>query len=168
MASPAIIRDALAQTPQVTLKLHHFLSPVANAHSRMLVPWARKVEKDSDNRIRINIFPSMQLGGSPSQLYDQVRDRIADIVWTLPGATPGRVPKIEVFELPFVANKRAVANAQAVQAFYEAQLRDEFRGGCSRSACGRMIMASSTRTSRSNRSTDMKGLKLRIADPAGR
>lgn len=127
VASPAAIRDALAQTPQVTLKLHHFLSPVANAHTRLLVPWARKVEKDSDNRIRINIFPSMQLGGSPSQLYDQVRDGMADIIWTLPGATPGRFPKIEVFELPFVANKRAVANAQAVQALYEAQLRDEFK-----------------------------------------
>lgn len=127
VASPVIIRDALAQTPQVTLKLHHFLSPVANAHTRLLVPWARKVEKDSDNRIRINIFPSMQLGGSPAQLYDQVRDGIADIIWTLPGATPGRFPKIEVFELPFVANKRAVANAQAVQALYEAQLRDEFK-----------------------------------------
>jgi TRAP-type C4-dicarboxylate transport system substrate-binding protein len=32
-----------------------------------------------------------------------------------------------VFELPFVANKSAVANAQAVQALYEAQLRDEFK-----------------------------------------
>jgi len=127
VASPAIIRDAFAQTPQVTLKLHHFLSPVANAHTRLLVPWVRKVEKESDNRIKINIFPSMQLGGAPAQLYDQARDGAADIVWTLPGATPGRFPKIEVFELPFVANKRGAANAQAVQAFYEAQLHDEFK-----------------------------------------
>ena len=126
VASPAVIRDASAQAPQVTLKLHHFLSPVANAHTRLLVPWARKLEKDSGNRIRIEIFPSMQLGGSQAQLYDQAREGFADLVWTLPGATPGRFPKIEVFELPFVANKRAVANAQAVQAFYEARLRDEF------------------------------------------
>jgi TRAP-type C4-dicarboxylate transport system substrate-binding protein len=127
VTSPAVIRDAFAQTPQVTLKLHHFLSPVANAHTRLLVPWARKVETDSGNRIRINIFPSMQLGGSPAQLYDQARDGVADIVWTLPGTTAGRFPKIEMFELPFVANKRAVVNAQAVQALYEAQLRDEFK-----------------------------------------
>jgi TRAP-type C4-dicarboxylate transport system substrate-binding protein len=32
-----------------------------------------------------------------------------------------------VFELPFVANRSAVANAQAVQALYETQLRDEFK-----------------------------------------
>ena len=126
VASPAVIRSAMAQAPQVTLKLHHFLSPVANAHTRLLVPWARKVEKDSGNRIRIDIFPSLQLGGSQAQLYDQARTGFADIIWTLPSATPGRFPKIESFELPFVANKRAVSNAQAVQAFYEAQLRDEF------------------------------------------
>ncbi len=127
VAAPAVIRMASAQTPQVTLKLHHFLSPVANAHTRLLAPWARKVEADSAGRIRIDIYPSMQLGGSPPQLYDQARDGVADIVWTLPGATPGRFPKIEVFELPFVANKRAIVNAQAVQALYEAQLRDEFK-----------------------------------------
>ena len=127
LASPAIGRVAFAQGPQVTLKLHHFLSPVANAHTRLLVPWARKIEKESDNRIRIDIYPSMQLGGPPARLYDQVRDGVVDMAWTLPGTTPGRFPKIEVFELPFVANKRAVTNAQAVQALYESQLRDEFK-----------------------------------------
>jgi len=127
LAAPAVMRTAFAQTPQVTLKLHHYLSPVANAHTRLLVPWARKVEQDSGGRIRIDIYPSMQLGGTLPQLYDQVRDGGADIVLTLPGATPRRFPKTEVFELPFVANRRAVVNAQAVQALYEAQLRDEFK-----------------------------------------
>jgi TRAP-type C4-dicarboxylate transport system substrate-binding protein len=37
----------------------------------------------------------MQLGGAPPQLFDQARDGVADIVWTLPGNTPGRFPGIE-------------------------------------------------------------------------
>lgn len=160
LASPAVLREAFAQTPQVTLKLHHFLSPVANAHTRLLLPWARKVEKDSDNRIKINIFPSMQLGGAPAQLYDQARDGAVDMVWTLPGATPGRFPKIEVFELPFVANKRGAANAQAVQALYEAQLRDEFKDV--RPIC---LWAHDHGVIHANRQIkvleDMKGLRLR-------
>ena len=127
LAAPALTRFAGAQTPQVVLKLHHFLAPTSNAQVRFLTPWARKVEKDSGGRIRIDLYPNMHLGGTAPQLYDQVRDGVADIVWTLPGLTPARFPKIEVFELPFVANKSAVANAQAVQALYEAQLRDEFR-----------------------------------------
>lgn len=127
VAAPAISRVAFGQTPQVTLKLHHFLPPVSNAHTKLLVPWAKKVEQDSGGRIKINIFPSMQLGGTPPQLYDQARDGVADVIWTLPGTTPGRFPGIEVFELPFVADKRALVNARAVQEFYETHLRDEFK-----------------------------------------
>jgi TRAP-type C4-dicarboxylate transport system substrate-binding protein len=44
----------------------------------------------------------MQLGGTPPQLFEQVRDGVADIVWTLPGYTAGRFPSVEVFELPFM------------------------------------------------------------------
>ena len=103
LAAPALTRFAGAQTPQVVLKLHHFLAPTSNAQVRFLTPWARKVEKDSGGRIRIDLYPNMHLGGTAPQLYDQVRDGVADIVWTLPGLTPARFPKIEVFELPFVA-----------------------------------------------------------------
>ena len=115
LAAPALPRLGRAQQPAVVLKLHHFLSPVAYAHTRFLTPWAKSVEKDSNGRIRIDMFPSMQLGGTASQLYDQAVNGTADIVWTLPGMTPGRFPRIEVFELPFVANQRALANARAVQ-----------------------------------------------------
>ncbi|HWV42510.1 TRAP transporter substrate-binding protein [Pseudorhodoplanes sp.] len=127
LAAPAVSRFARAQTPEVVLKLHHFLAPTSNAQVRFLAPWARRVEKESGGRIRIELYPNMHLGGVAAQLYDQARDGVADIVWTLPGLTPGRFPKIEVFELPFVANTSAVSNAQAVQAFYETQLRDEFK-----------------------------------------
>ncbi|MFZ5692490.1 MAG: TRAP transporter substrate-binding protein [Pseudomonadota bacterium] len=127
LALPAFARFASAQSPQVVLKLHHFLAPTSNAQVRFLSPWAKKIEREAGGRIRIDLYPNMQLGGTAAQLYDQVRDGVIDIAWTLPGLTPGRFPKIEVFELPFVANRSAVANAQAVQALYEAQLRDEFR-----------------------------------------
>ncbi|MFL5127681.1 MAG: C4-dicarboxylate ABC transporter, partial [Microvirga sp.] len=129
VASPALLREGHAQAPQVTLKMHHFLPPVSNGHAKFLAPWARKVEADSQGRIKIDIFPSMQLGGTPPQLYDQARDGVADLVWTLPGSTPGRFPGIEVIELPFVAARRGVVNAKATQEFYEtqAQLKQEFR-----------------------------------------
>lgn len=126
VAAPAISRNAFGQA-QVTLRLHHFLPPVSNVHTRLLTPWVKKIEQESGGKLKIDIFPSMQLGGTPPQLYDQARDGVADIVWTLPGSTPGRFPKIEVFELPFVADKRAVPNAKAVQDFFDTNLRDEFK-----------------------------------------
>ena len=124
LAAPAIARPAFAQA-QVTLKLHHFLPPVSNGHSKMLSPWAKAVEQDSGGRIKIDIFPSMQLGGTPPQLYDQARDGVVDIVWTLPGSTAGRFPSTEVFELPFVGARRGIVNARASQEYGDANLAKE-------------------------------------------
>jgi len=94
----------------ITLKLHHLLPPVSHAHKNMLVPWADKVMKESGGRLKIEIYPSMQLGGSPPQLADQARDGVVDIVWTLPGYTPGRFTKTEVFELPFLFTNTTATN----------------------------------------------------------
>ena len=75
--------------------------------------------------IKIDIFPSMQLGGTPPQLYDQARDGVVDIVWTLPGSTAGRFPSTEVFELPFVGARRGIVNARASQEYADANLAKE-------------------------------------------
>ncbi|MFZ4407583.1 MAG: TRAP transporter substrate-binding protein [Paracraurococcus sp.] len=111
---------------ETTLRLHHFLPAVSNVHRFFLQPWAQKVAAESNGRLKIQIFPAMQLGGAPPQLFDQARDGVADIIWTLPGNTPGRFPKIEVFELPFVSHKKAIVNCLAIQEYASTMLRDEF------------------------------------------
>ncbi len=126
-AAPALIRMPSARAQETVLRLHHFLPAVSNVHRFFLQPWAQKVAQDSGNRLRIQIFPAMQLGGAPPQLFDQARDGVADIIWTLPGNTPGRFPKIEVFELPFVAHRKAGVNVKAVQEYATKHLQDEFR-----------------------------------------
>lgn len=104
---------ALAQ--EVTLKLHQFLPIQAPVPRLVLDVWAKKVEADSNGRIKIDQYPSMQLGGKPGDLIDQVIDGVADVVWTLPGYTPGRFPQTEVFELPFM-----MSNAEATsRAFWD-------------------------------------------------
>lgn len=124
VASPVIAGRVRAQGP-VTLRLHHFLPAVSNVHAKLLTPWVKKIEAESGGNLKIDIYPSMQLGGTPPQLYDQARDGVADLIWTLPGNTPGRFPSTEVFELPFVASRRGIVNAQAAQEFSETHLRDE-------------------------------------------
>lgn len=122
VASPVVLRARPARAAEVTLKLHHFLPPVSNVHTKFLVPFAKKIEADSNGRLAIQIFPSMQLGGTPPQLYDQAKDGVVDMVWTLPGYTAGRFPTAEVFELPFIANKSALVNSRAAQEFATAHL----------------------------------------------
>lgn len=127
VAAPAVLRVAHAQTPQLTLKLHHMLPPVAPGHRAFLAPWAEKVMKASEGRIKIDIFPSMQMGGTPPQLFDQARDGVADLIWTVQGYTSGRFPKTEVFELPFIASRRSVVNAKALTEFAAMHLQDEYK-----------------------------------------
>jgi len=124
VASPAIASRAHAQGA-VTLRLHHFLPAVSSVHAKLLTPWVKKIETESGGNLKIDIYPSMQLGGTPPQLYDQARDGVADLIWTLPGNTPGRFPATEVFELPFVASRRGIVNAKAAQEFSETHLQDE-------------------------------------------
>lgn len=97
---------------EVTLRMHQFLPPQANVPKLVLDVWADAVEEDSNGRIKVERYPSMQLGGSPPELMDQAIDGVADIVWTVVGYTPGRYPSTEVFELPFmVTNARAASSA---------------------------------------------------------
>lgn len=116
---------ASAQAQEITLRVHHFLPPPSVTHSQFIVPWAERVMEQSNGRIAVEIYPAMQLGGGPPGLFDQVRDGVVDVVWTLPGYTPGRFPTVEVFELPFMAAS-AEATSQAVQEFYERNLTEEF------------------------------------------
>ncbi|HEY5790869.1 MAG TPA: TRAP transporter substrate-binding protein, partial [Gammaproteobacteria bacterium] len=119
--------SATASAAEVTLKLHHFLPAPAPVPKNFMAPWAEKVEKDSGGRIKVELYPSMQLGGKPPALFDQVKDGVVDIVWTLPGYTPGRFPKTEVFELPFLPSVSAEATSRAAWDYYDANLRDEFK-----------------------------------------
>jgi TRAP-type C4-dicarboxylate transport system substrate-binding protein len=117
----AVTTSTLAQ--EVTLRLHHFLPPQANVPAHVLDPWADKVEADSGGRIKIERYPAMQLGGTPPQLIDQAQEGTVDIVWTLPGNTPGRFPSTEVFELPFMMTN-AEAASMAYWDVFEARMKD--------------------------------------------
>jgi len=110
----------------VTLKFHTFMAPMSNVWLLMHKPWMEKVEKESGGHIKFEAYPAMQLGGTPVQLYDQARDGVVDVVWTLPGNTAGRFPRIEAFELPFMMNN-AEATSKAYWEYFQTQCPDEFK-----------------------------------------
>ena len=57
---------------EVTLKVSHFLPPNSNYQKGVLEPWCDKIAKDSGGKLKCQIYPAMQLGGTPPQLADQV------------------------------------------------------------------------------------------------
>lgn len=113
--------SAMAQ--EVTLKLHQFLPAQANVPRLILDVWADNVEAASNGKIQIDSYPSMQLGGKPPELMDQAVDGVADIVWTVVGYSPGRFPRTEVFELPFMMTN-AEATSRAYWEMFETHMRD--------------------------------------------
>ena len=124
-ACAALATPAFAQ--EVVLKVHHFWPPGAMGPSTILAPWCDKIAKDSGNKLKCQIYPAMQLGGTPQNLVDQVKDGVVDIVWTLPGYTAGRYPLMEVFELPFMSSS-AEATSQAAWDYYTQFGNKEFPG----------------------------------------
>jgi len=127
VAAIAALSATSAMAQEVTLKLHQFLPAQANVPKLILDVWADKIEEASEGRIKIDRYPSMQLGGKPPELMDQAIDGVADIVWTVVGYTPGRYPSTEVFELPFMmTDARAVS--RAYWEMFETHMKDtEFK-----------------------------------------
>ncbi len=126
MLAVMLLPNALPKAQEVTLDIHHFLSPKAPAQAAFIEPWARRIEAQSEGRISFDIYPDMLLGGRPQQLYDDVAEGRVDIIWTVAGYTPGRFPRVEVFELPFVHENDAVATNLAIQDLFDPHLAPDF------------------------------------------
>ena len=110
----------------VTLRFQHFISPKGSVPARFMIPWAEKIEKESGGRIKIEIYPAMQLGGKPPALYDQIRDGVIDGGWAIPAYTPGRFPEAEAFELPFMTSMSAEATSRAAWDYTQKYLQQRF------------------------------------------
>lgn len=109
----------------VTLKVHHFLSEDSPFHTQFLLPWLAKLEEESHGLLRFQVSPAMEM----AQLYDQVKDRTADIVWTAAGNPPGRFPALEVFKLPLAIHS-SQGSSRALWEYVQANdfARKEFAG----------------------------------------
>jgi TRAP-type transport system periplasmic protein len=160
----AVAASPETRAQQATLKLHHFVPAHANQQKFWFEPWAKKLEQDSGGRLKVDIYPSMQLGGRQPQLFDQARDGVVDIVWTVAGTTPGRFPRLEVFELPFLSHAIGEKTAPAVWEFYETLAKQELKEVKPLAVWGfgKGILFSKDVVIKTP--TDAKGLKLRASN----
>lgn len=154
------------QAETVTLKVAHFLPPSSPAHSQFIEPWCAKINEESNGELECQIYPAMQLGGTPAQLFNQARDGVADIVWTLPGYTAGRFPVTEVFELPFITTTHE-PSSMALWDFVNENAMNEYRGvkliGAWVNGANQLHM----RDKPINSLEDLKGLKVRAPSRLG-
>jgi len=167
VASAACFASGATMAAEFEFKLHHFLSPKAPAHSKMLAPWADRIQKASKGRIKITIYPSMTLGGKPPQLPRQVRDGVVDMAWIVNAYAAGTFPRTEVFELPGVHQGSSAAVNRAMFEMYDEFLKPDFKklfplfqhvhGGQAIHMADKLVRSPA----------DMKGLKIRIPSRTG-
>ncbi|MCI0509732.1 TRAP-type C4-dicarboxylate transport system substrate-binding protein [Chromohalobacter marismortui] len=152
--------QAHAQDAEYTLRLHHFFPASAPVHQEYFLPWKEAIEKESSGRIDVQLYPSMQLGGTPPALYDQAKDGQVDIIWTVLGYNSGRFPKAEVFDLPFLPTSGA-ATSQAAHEYAMTHMQDELEGVHPIAVHTHSPGALHTKETRIEALEDIEGLKMR-------
>jgi TRAP-type C4-dicarboxylate transport system substrate-binding protein len=100
VAMPWVSREAFGQEE---LKIATFVPPMHSIWAGVVTPWAKEMESKSGGKLKVSLYPSMQLGGKPPELYRQMVQGIADIVFTLPGYTSADFPMMSLTELPGTA-----------------------------------------------------------------
>lgn len=163
---------ALAAAPpaaaqEFSLKMHHMLSANAATYTELIAPWVRKVEENSQGRVKIDVYPAMSLGGRPHELEGQARDGVVDIVWAINSYTPGLFAKTEAFELPFVYDNDPAAANLAMRDMFESDLRDEYAGLEVMFLYVHAGQAFNMRESPVRTPADFEGLRIRIPSRIG-
>jgi TRAP-type C4-dicarboxylate transport system substrate-binding protein len=74
--------------------------PVHVIYRQILTPWADDVAKATNGAVKVTLYPSMQLGGKPPELFRQTVDGVTDLTFTLPGYTSPAFPRVGIIELP--------------------------------------------------------------------
>jgi TRAP-type C4-dicarboxylate transport system substrate-binding protein len=94
------VAAGVARAQPAELRFAHYL-PATHPLSQSMAEWARGIEEAAGGTLKINIFPSEQLGKAFDG-YDLARNGVADISLMSPGYTPGRFPIGEATALPFL------------------------------------------------------------------
>ncbi|MBI4247159.1 MAG: DctP family TRAP transporter solute-binding subunit [Candidatus Rokubacteria bacterium] len=82
--------------------------PPANSNSKAMEVFKQEVEKRSRGTIKVDTFPAMQLGGAKDNL-DQVKTGTLQAAYLSTAFMTGFVPKLGVFNLPFLFKDRDTA-----------------------------------------------------------
>ncbi|MEM7529339.1 MAG: TRAP transporter substrate-binding protein [Pseudomonadota bacterium] len=114
--------ETQAPAADVSLNFAHFMPAESWQNRELFGGWAKAVEARGSGGVEITLYPAQTLGRARDG-YDNARDGITDIAWTVQGYTAGRFPLSQVMELPGLFD-RAIVGSCAFQKLYESGALD--------------------------------------------
>lgn len=171
-AALALLGGSTAVAQTVELKLSHYV-PTSHTIHQELVRWAEDMDKQSNGRLKISIYPAGQMGPITRQ-FDLARTGVADIAYFLHGATPGRFPMTELAQLPYVFNPEAggvlqkpvsAAEASALVTGMARQLDKEYDGTKLLVVIAQPNLSLMFNKASVRQPADMKGMRVRHNGP---
>ena len=110
------VSSSLAQSKTIKLTYSHFW-PAGHPATNLIAGWAKEVEKRTNGRVMITVFPAGTLTPA-DKCYDGVVRGISNLGSSALSYTRGRFPLMEVIDLP-LGIKNAVIATQLVNAAYK-------------------------------------------------
>ena len=106
-----------------SLKYAHFMPAGSWQNQTLFKDWAETVSKESSGALNVTVFPAQTLGKAPAG-YDNAKNGITDIAWTVQGYTANRFPLSQIIELPGLFETAEIGSC-AFQKLYDSGTLDK-------------------------------------------
>lgn len=114
-----------AQSKPIELSYSIFF-PAPHKNTILAAEWAKEIEKRTNGRVKITIFPGGTLTPA-DKCYDGVEKGISDLGMSVLSYTMGKFPLTEVIDLP-LGYKSGLAATKLINAYYRKFQPKEFAG----------------------------------------
>ncbi|MGM8897558.1 MULTISPECIES: TRAP transporter substrate-binding protein [unclassified Psychrobacter] len=95
--------DEASSQETIVLRFSHFYPSTSDINEQIFEPWAKKIEADSDGRLKVEVYPSATISKADTAYESAVKGTI-DIGSQVQGYTSGRFPLSQIAELPGLSN----------------------------------------------------------------
>lgn len=144
----------------ITLRFSHFMTASDDINEQVFVPWAKKIEEESNGRLKIEIYPSATLS-KPGVTYEAAAKGTIDIGMQAHGYTAGRFPLTQILELPGLSNTAAQQTCILHKLYDDGVISKEYEDSHMLYMIGTGPGALHTIDKPIRTPADMKGLRIR-------
>ncbi|SNT70598.1 TRAP-type C4-dicarboxylate transport system, substrate-binding protein [Psychrobacter sp. LV10R520-6] len=117
--------SATSSQETTTLRFSHFWPATSAMQTDVFEPWAKKLETESNGRLKVEIYPSATLS-EPENTYDATAKGIVDIGAQVQGYDAGRFPLTQIAELPGLSSSASQMSCMLQKLYDDGDISSEY------------------------------------------